>query len=78
MAVSCDPYSLMESAKCMDCIPPSMQLPVMIWLLATMGGLSTDPYVLMANAKDFQSLSPATQQDIMIYLTCAAATAAGA
>lgn len=41
-AVNCDPAALVEAAKCMECIPKAMQLPVELYLLASIAGLPTD------------------------------------
>lgn len=54
-----DTNALMNSARCIDqCIPKDMQLPVLIWIVATANSLSTDPNTLMENAKCIESCVP--------------------
>ena len=55
--------SLMSDAKCIDsCIPPGMQLSVLISLFAQIAGVSTDTNSLMAGATCINSCIPQGMQ----------------
>lgn len=78
MAVSCEPSDLTAAAKCLDCIPNSMQMPVMIYLLATIAGETTDAAALVLKAKCLECIPHDMQMPVMNFLLCTIATQEGA
>lgn len=66
--VAADAQALVDSAKCMACIPPGMQMQVMIYLLSQIAGI-TDVQTIMENAKCFSCLPQGMEGAAMIYLT---------
>lgn len=75
MAISCSPKSLLEDAKCV-CVQTGRQMDVLIWLFATIAGVSTDPSILMQNAKCV-CIPPGRQMDVLINLACAIVNGGG-
>lgn len=57
-----DTNTLLNDARCFNCIPDGMQLPVLIHLTAQAAGVSTDPAFLRANAACFSTCIPAGLQ----------------
>lgn len=68
MSASTDPNVLAGDANCLICIPPGMQMPVMIWLLCQIAGVTTDPNTLIKNAGCLQCIDPGMQGPVMIWL----------
>jgi hypothetical protein len=74
MAVDCSPGALVAAAKCFECIPPSMQKPVELYLLAVANGLATDKngvQTIVQNAKCFTCIPKALRDPAEEYLLCA-------
>ena len=70
MAVNCDPSALVAAAKCFECIPPSMQKSVELYLLAVAAGGSLDPSTLVRNAKCFSCIPKSMREPVEEYLLC--------
>ena len=70
MAVACDSNSLLEAAKCLDCIPPGMQNAVRIYLLCVLTSTPADANTLMEAAKELQMIPDPIKQDVITYLLC--------
>jgi len=73
MAVNCDPAALVAAAKCFECIPPSMQKPVELYLLAVANGLATDINGVRAietAAKCFNCIPKQMREPVEAYLLC--------
>jgi hypothetical protein len=68
MATTTDPTELAADANCLNCIPPGMQWPVAIWILAQIAGVTTDPTTLAANAACLNCIPPGMQMPIIIWL----------
>jgi hypothetical protein len=63
-----DPTALAADANCLNCIPPGLQLPVLIWLFAQIAGVTTDPTTLAANANCLACIPPGMQWPVLIWL----------
>lgn len=68
--MNCDPDSLVQAAKCWNCIPPGQQLAVQTYLLAVIAGGSLDPDTLLEEAKCFSCLPPSLLSNIIALLLC--------
>lgn len=70
--MACDPATLVDAAKCIECgIPQGMQLPVLIYLAAQIAGTSTDPAILIENAKCIECGIPQGMQlAVLISILC--------
>lgn len=73
MAVNCDPAALVAAAKCFQCIPPGMEKPVELYLLAQAASAGTDVAAIVRAAKDFKSIPKEMQEVVELYLLCKAA-----
>ena len=69
-SVNCDPAALVAAAKCMECIPESMQKPVELYLLAVIAGGSTDPATIVNAAKCFTCIPRSMRDAVEEYLLC--------
>lgn len=70
MPVTCTTDSLMDSAKCFNCLTPIQQLAIQTYLLAVQAGGSTDASVLLSSAKCFLCLPQQQLLAIQAYLLC--------
>lgn len=72
MAVSCDPSSLVEDARCIDsCIPEGMQMSVLISIFCQLAGMSCDPSTLINDARCIDScIPPGYRMSVLISLAC--------
>jgi hypothetical protein len=73
MAVNCDPAALVAAAKCFSCIPPQMQKPVELYLLAVANGFATDKNgvnTIVANAKCFSCIEKEMREPVELYELC--------
>ena len=70
--MACDPQTLVENAKCIECaIAPGMQLPVLIYLAAQIAGVSPNSQTLVDNAKCIEcSIPEGMQLPVLISLAC--------
>lgn len=70
--MACDPTTLVDQAKCIECgIPTGMQLPVLIALAAQIAGVSADPQTLMNLAKCDECQVPVgLEWPVLIALAC--------
>ena len=82
MAVSCDSASLVQAAKCFECVPGEAKDMVLLYLWAQIAaataGTSTDPATLVKNAKCFSCVPGEAKAEVRLYLLCQIATASGA
>lgn len=65
--VPTDAQTLMNNARCLDCIPAGVQRQVMIYLLGQLAG-QTDPQTIMNNARCFSCVPNGMEGPVMIYL----------
>lgn len=73
MAISCDPAALVAAAKCFECVPPEMQKPLELYLLALAAAVDTSPagvQALVANAKCFTCIPRSMRDAVEEYLLC--------
>jgi hypothetical protein len=72
MSIACDPTSLVSGAACLECgIPPGLQKPIIISLLAQIAGVPVNATTLIANAACLECGIPPGMQDAIInYLLC--------
>lgn len=79
MAQSPDPNVLAQDAQCLECgLPPGMQGPVIIWLLAQIAGVSTDPTFLAQQAQCIEcGIPPGMYLPVMIWLLTQISSAGG-
>lgn len=68
--MSCDPNTLVEAAKCLQCLNPQESLAVEVYLLTQIAGVDPDPNALLAAAKDFQALTDRQLSEVQAYLLC--------
>lgn len=68
--INCDPASLVDAAKCFECIPRGMEGPVTIYLLNQISGLNLTPAQLVDAAKCNRCIPPGQQNEIIIWLLC--------
>lgn len=66
----CTPGTLLDLAKCFNCLSPQQHLAVQTYLLALQAGGSTDPTVLLGLAKCFICLTEQQLLAIQAYLLC--------
>lgn len=70
MADTCDPATLVESAKCFVCLEPPQREAIKTYLLAVLAGGSLDPETLMEDAKCFMCIQPNQHKAMQNYLLC--------
>ena len=73
--MSCDPNTLLEEAKCLNCVPEGDQLLVAIYLAAQIAGVAADPDQLMADAVCLQCIPESARWQVILYLACQIASA---
>ena len=80
MPIACDSTSLLAASECLDQVIPAGRMPaVIVYLLATIAGVSTDPESLLAASKCIDKVIPAgAMPAVQTYLLCAIAAADGA
>ncbi len=69
---ACDTNTLTQQAQCLNCVlPPGMQTPILISLLARIAGVSDDPQFLIEQSKCYQNCIPdGMKMPVLIYLAC--------
>lgn len=68
--MTCDPQSLVNSAKCLPCIPQDKQMSVLIYIFARMANITTDPAGLISLARCFHCIPQAEQMPVLLYVAC--------
>lgn len=69
--MACDPKQLVSDAKCIQCgIPDGLKLPVLIYLAATVAGVSKDKNYLASLAAPYQGIPTGHKLPVLIYLAC--------
>lgn len=66
-AVPVDAQTLINNARCLECIPAGMQPQVMVYLLAQLAGQS-NPQTIVDNARCFSCVPQGMEGAAMIYL----------
>lgn len=75
MPISCDSSDLLNASRCIDtCVPDGAKDAVLIYILATMAGVSTDPADLINASRQIDCCVPkGMRQAIIAQLLCALA-----
>lgn len=62
------PQRLSTASQCYECIPPGLQLGVLIYEFAIIAGMATDPQTLMTAAKCMECIPQGQQMPVLISL----------
>lgn len=65
--VPLDAQTLVNNARCLECLPAGTQQQVIVYLLGQLVGQS-DPQTILNNSRCFACLPPGTSETAMIYL----------
>lgn len=69
--VDCSPAALIEAASCYKCIPNGLQIPVILYLLDSLGADGRlGPAELMNRAACYKCIPPGMQAEVQTYLLC--------
>lgn len=72
---ACDTSTVLDQAKCFNCLSIPQLEAIQVYLLATVAGTSTDPATLLNSAKCFNCLTVPQLKAIQVYLLCQIANA---
>ncbi len=70
--VSCEPSDLMRGATCIyECVPPGMQMPILISIFCQLADMDCTPSSLMTSAVcQLQCIPAGMQMPVLISLAC--------
>ncbi len=70
--ISCEPSELVKNATCIfECVPPGMQLPVLISIFCQLADMDCTPASLMTSAVcQLQCIPAGMQMPVLISLAC--------